>query len=65
MEHQALEHLYALICAEEERIGLQPLQDDDLERRVWRIMRSGLSEMFTLGNLLSSYQQQQQQNSNN
>ena len=58
MEEQALQHLYDLVGGEEARIGIRPLQGADIEQRVYRIMRSGDSVVFSLGTLLNAYQQQ-------
>jgi len=57
-EEQALQHLYDLVAGEEQRLGLFSIAGDDIERRVWRIMETGKSTIFSLNSLLNSYQQQ-------
>jgi len=57
MEGQALQHIFDLVGGEEQLFGLSPLEGDDIERRVWRLMRSGRSNLFNLTNLLNSFQQ--------
>ena len=57
MEGQALQHIFDLVGGEEKLFGLYPVEGDDIELRVWRLMRSGRSNMFNLTNLLNSFQQ--------